>query len=85
MKVRIIQRPGYGDRNGVFHKHGDVVDFPDVLAIKLIRHQIAVPAPEKTKETAILEAEEMAADVKRPRGRPKKGPITTKAFSPGDE
>ena len=82
MKVKIIKRDGYGDRNGILHKCDAIVDFPDALAQKLIVHRIAVLASQKAKEPAMLEATENVATVRRPRGRPRKGPVTTQAFSP---
>jgi hypothetical protein len=69
MKVRIIKRGGYGDRYGIEHPEGSIVDFPDHLAVKLINHRIAEPVRDKPKERA----------VKGPREKTSKT-LTTKAF-----
>jgi hypothetical protein len=50
VKVRIIQKRGYGDRYGVFHEFGEVVDFPEDLAQKLINYRIAAPLDEKPQK-----------------------------------
>jgi hypothetical protein len=53
VRVRIILRDGYGDRFGNFHKCGDVVDLPDIIAAKLLKRGMAVAAPpEPVIETA---------------------------------
>lgn len=70
MKVRIVNRGGYGDRYGVRHAEGAVVEFPDVLALKLINNRIAVPFRDVSKERT----------VKGPREKTSKS-VTTKAFS----
>lgn len=73
MKVRIINAGGYQGRvDGRLHKQWSVVDFPDELAVKLIRYRIAEPVREKEPERA----------VKVPREKTSKGVLTTKAFSP---
>jgi hypothetical protein len=54
VKVRIIQKRGYGDRYQVFHEFGEVVDYPDDLAQKLITYRIAIPLNEKPqRKTAV--------------------------------
>ena len=78
MKVRIIQKRGYGDRNGVFHEFGDVVDFPDDLALKLVGYKIAIPLgtkPEKkgpVTTAAFMAPENAALSTKPAPGRPRK-------------
>lgn len=73
MKVRIIKRDGYGDRYGRMHKFGDVVEFSDQIAVKLLTNRIAEPVRDKEKERA----------VKKPRERT--GAVTTRSFSGKDE
>lgn len=69
MNVRIVKKGGYGDRNGVMHDEGAIVDFPDALAIKLIKHGFVAPARQTAKERA----------VKVPKEKTSKS-VTTKAF-----
>ena len=75
MKVQIILRGGYGDRNGVMHKEHSIVDFPDALAAKLIMHKIAVPVRAKGRERA----------VRKPREQTSKGSIKTTDFFPQEK
>ncbi len=72
MKVRIRQRAGYGDRYGVFHEMGAVVDYPDHIALKLIKNGTAEAVRETPIERATIAAPETT----------EKGALTTKAFSP---
>ncbi len=58
MKVRITKRDGYGDRWGVMHACGEVVDFPEGTALSIIEHNIAVPVREE--------------ETKRPTARPER-------------
>ena len=79
MKVRIIQKRGYGDRFGVFHDFGAVVDYPEDLALKLVNYRIAARLDEKPKpKTAVTTAafappENAALATKPAAGRPRKG------------
>ena len=69
MNVKIVKKNGYVDRNGVMHDEGSIVDFPDALALKLIKHGFVVPAREAAKERAVRVPKEKASKS-----------ITTEAF-----
>ncbi len=65
MKVRFST--AYGDRYGKSHRPGDVVEYADHIAVKLIKARIAVPVREDAPEQAVRKPRERAA-------------LTTKAF-----
>ena len=52
MKVVILLHDGYVARDGTKYARGDVAEFPEHLALKLIGHGIAGPAPAPQRETA---------------------------------
>lgn len=78
MNVTIVKKGGYGDRFGLLHEEGAVVDFPDALAAKLIIHRIAVKVDEpERKRAAVTTAafappENEAMPAPRKVGRPRK-------------
>jgi hypothetical protein len=82
VNVKIIRKGGYTDRYGVEHQEHDIVDFPDILALKLIKHRFANPTDAKPAiETAVTIAAfappenaalRVEAPLKRGPGRPKK-------------
>lgn len=45
MRVRIIARGGYSSRHGLRYDRGQIAEIADHVAVKLIRHGIAEPAP----------------------------------------
>jgi len=71
VKVRIIRQGGYARAGENLHKPGEVVDYPDPLALKLINFKIAVPVREKDVEKAVRKAPEKTS----------KGTVTTRSFS----
>lgn len=52
MRIKIIAPTGYGDRYGVFHEFGAVVEMPDAIANKLLYHRLAVAAAERVETPA---------------------------------
>jgi hypothetical protein len=67
MRLRIIAPGGYHDRYGNSYRTGQVVDFSDDLATKLLNHNIAVPAPPPEPETVTkAPAENTAKRVHKP-------------------
>jgi len=74
MKVKIIVPSGYGDRYGVFHQLGDILEIPDERAVKLMRHRIVAPVAVehvaiRVPETPIVADEQPQS---RKAGRPRK-------------
>ena len=66
MRVKITQRQGYGDREGVMHPCGEEMDVSDDLAIKLISNHLAVPVREVKVEKTVVEPPEKTAAVRKP-------------------
>lgn len=71
MKVQICVRVGYRDRWGNDHKFGDVVDFPDELAAKVLRLGYAVPAAPTVETAAVAPARNTAKRTTKPKPRRK--------------
>jgi hypothetical protein len=61
MKVVIRQKAGYTTREGLVFEVGDVAEFDDGLAIKLINYGIAAPAPAPKVETTAKAAPKVNA------------------------
>ncbi len=59
----------YGDRFGRQHKPGDVAEFPDHIALKLIANGVAAPVKESTVETVEAGPSETAARTVKPKPR----------------
>ncbi len=74
MKVKIIVPSGYGDRYGVFHQLGDILEIPDERAFKLMRHRIVSPIAAEHVAIRVPETPIVAAEQPQPRkaGRPRK-------------
>jgi len=73
MKIRITLPQGYENDKGVKGEYGQVIDVTDDLGLKLIRLNMAVPAPEpKLVETAAAAPPENTAQrVAKPKARTK--------------
>jgi hypothetical protein len=73
MRVRIVQKHGYIDRHGLAFEYGDVADLSDDLAVKLLNHHIAVPAPDPEPEVAVAAPpENVAKRVSKPKPKASK-------------
>lgn len=54
MRVRIVQKHGYITRDGHEFPFGTEAELGDDLAVKLLNHHIAVPAPIQKRESAVV-------------------------------
>jgi len=78
MKVKVVQKSGYGTRDNVMHDCGSVIELPDDVARKLATYGIVALLPEEKKAAPVVEtaapapAETTAARTGKPRGRPRK-------------
>ena len=71
MKARIVL-PAYRDRYGHDHKAGDVCEYPDHLALKLIRLGYVEAVREAPVERAVqAPPENTAKHVSKPKSKPK--------------
>lgn len=61
MKVLISKKGGYGARDGRIFEFGDIADLDEALAVKLLQHGIAKPAPKPEVKTAAATPPENAA------------------------
>lgn len=80
MKVTVIQKSGYGTRDGVWHDCGSVFELPDDVARKLAVYGIVALLPEQKPAAKKAEVEaavpeppaNTAARSGKARGRPRK-------------
>ena len=73
MKIRITLPQGYENDKGVKGEYGQVIDVTDDLGLKLIRLNMAVPAPEPklVEATVIAPSQNTAQRVAKPKARTK--------------
>ena len=73
MRLKITEPQGYGDRYGMFHPQGSVIDVPEAIAVKLLQHQMAVLAPpiveKKVIETMEAAPTETVARTTKPKAK----------------
>ena len=70
MRIKITLPQGYENDKGDKGQYGEVVDFLPDLAVKLIRLNMAIPAPEPVVETAeSVPPENAAKRTTRPKSR----------------
>ena len=71
MRCRVIAAGGYSDRSGKTFNYGDVGEFPDHVAVKLIGYRILEPAPEPKREAPVVAPpENTAKSVSKPTPKP---------------